>query len=200
MIEVKDVSFSYVKNKNVLSNVSLSIDRSERVGLVAPSGYGKTTLANILVRKLIPDSGTVELNDIDINKKMPYPVQIIPQHPEKAFNPRWKLNIVEKEIGKRIPDFVKEGLDLKEEWMSRYPNELSGGELQRISIARIVSVDPKYIIADEISTMLDAVTQAKIWKFILKYVESRKVGLLVMSHNPELLRVTCTKKIYLTNL
>ena len=70
--------------------------------------------------------------------------------------------------------------------MDRFPHELSGGELQRFCIARALAAEPRFVIADEMSTMLDALTQAQIWRFLMDEVERRGVGLVFVSHSPAL--------------
>lgn len=200
MITLDNVDFSYSQGPAILQNISFSLEEKERVGLVAPSGYGKTTLAKILAGRLKPQSGNIEYGKITFPLQGPHPIQLIPQHPENAFNPRWKMKKIEKELGKELPKELMESLQIKKEWLNRFPHELSGGELQRFSIARTLSLQPQYLIADEISTMLDVVTQAQIWHFILNYVKEHEIGLLVMSHNPELLKVTCTREINLMKL
>jgi peptide/nickel transport system ATP-binding protein len=78
---------------------------------------------------------------------------------------------------------------LKDNWLGRWPNELSGGELQRFSILRALNPKTKFIIADEISTMLDAVTQVQIWDALLDYCKQNKIGILAVSHDKDLLEV-----------
>lgn len=77
--------------------------------------------------------------------------------------------------------------------MNRYPGELSGGELQRFCIARALGGQTRFLLADEISTMLDLITQSQIWNFLLEEVKRRKMGLLVVSHSGELLERVCTR-------
>ncbi len=199
MLEVKNLSYNYGKEE-ILKEITFQLQEGEKVGLVAPSGYGKTTLAKILAGFLPLQKGQIISDTFSFEKNRPHPIQLIPQHPEQAFNPRWKMKKIEKELGYPIPEEILTGLQIKEEWFDRYPHELSGGELQRFSIARTLASRPRYLIADEISTMLDVVTQARIWNYLLNYVKDNHVGLLVMSHNPELLEVTCDRKIYLAEL
>ena len=86
-----------------------------------------------------------------------------------------------------------EGLGIERDWLNRYPAELSGGELQRFCIARALGEKTKFLLADEISTMLDLITQSQIWNFLLEEVKCRKMGLLVVSHSGELLERVCTR-------
>ena len=89
--------------------------------------------------------------------------------------------------GDSISERVIEGLGIERDWCNRYPGELSGGELQRFCIARALGERTRFLIADEISTMLDPITQSQIWNFLLAEVKERKIGLLVVSHDEKLM-------------
>ena len=86
-------------------------------------------------------------------------------------------------------------MGIEREWLNRYPVELSGGEMQRFCIARAMGPETKFVIADEMSTMLDVITQAQIWELMLNIVEKRKMGMLVVTHNPLLAERICTRVI-----
>jgi peptide/nickel transport system ATP-binding protein len=133
-------------------------------------------------------TGTVTLDNELISTKDYYPVQLIFQHPEKTMNPKWKMHKVLEESW-NPPQELMDTFGLKDNWMGRWPNELSGGELQRFSILRALNPKTKFIIADEISTMLDAVTQVQIWDALLDYCKQNKIGILAVSHDKDLLEV-----------
>ena len=82
-------------------------------------------------------------------------------------------------------------------WLSRYPHELSGGELQRFCIARALAANPRYLVADEVSTMLDALTQAQIWRFLMDETSRRGIGLVFVSHSPALTDRIATRVVRL---
>jgi len=82
--------------------------------------------------------------------------------------------------------------------MGRWPNELSGGELQRFCIARVLSPETKFLICDEITTMLDVITQAQIWKVLLEVSDKSNLGMLVVTHNMALAEKVCTRMIDIT--
>ncbi|MFL1468285.1 ABC transporter ATP-binding protein [Paraclostridium bifermentans] len=195
-LKAKDISFKY-KNSNtyVLKNVDFEINSGEIVGLVAPSGFGKTTLAKILAGYETSYTGTVKIEGI--NKKNKYnPVQLIFQHPEKAVNPKWKMNQILTESfnpPKELLDYI----GIKDEWLNRYPNELSGGELQRFCVIRALSKDTKFLIADEMTTMLDAITQAQIWNVVLDFIKQNNIGLIVISHEKSLIQRICDRVVNL---
>ena len=101
----------------------------------------------------------------------------------------------EREIRKRVP-YVLELVGLENKGR-RLPNELSGGELQRFCIARALGAHPSYLIADEVSTMLDAVTQAQIWRALVAEAEARAMGLIFVSHSPALASRLATRVVEL---
>ena len=90
-----------------------------------------------------------------------------------------------------------EKLHIEREWMERYPSELSGGELQRFCLARALRPETKILLCDEITAMLDLVTQAQIWEFLLEESRRREMGMLVVSHSEALLEKVCTRIITL---
>lgn len=84
---------------------------------------------------------------------------------------------------------------LGKKYLNRFPHEMSGGELQRIVIARALGQKTRYLIADEITAMLDAVTQAQIWHMICRHVKKNNIGLLAISHDNALLNRICDRRI-----
>lgn len=199
-IEANNISFRYnQKSPWILKDINITIKEGERVGLVGPSGYGKSTLVKILSGYLKPSKGEVLLDGNPLPKKGISPVQLIYQHPEKAINPRWKMKKVLQESGMFRND-VMEALGIEKDWLERYPRELSGGELQRFCVARSLFQGTHFLFADEMSTMLDVITQAQIWNLMLKEVKDRKLGLLMVTHNTELAKRICTRTINLTEI
>ena len=200
LIECKDVSFGYVKGKKILSNLNFRIGRGEVVGLVGPSGLGKSTLAKIISGYEKPDEGEVTWKGGKLPLKGYCPIQMIYQHPEKALDPGMKISSSLAE-GYMPDDTLLERLYIKKElWFDRWPNELSGGELQRFCVARVLGPRTELIIADEMSTMLDAITQAQIWKVLMEEVKRRKLGLLVITHNMALADKLCDRIVDLEKL
>ena len=196
-LEVKNVSYRYNKNLDyVLKNVRFSVNQRERVALVAPSGYGKSTLAKIIAGYIEATEGQVLWEGKEIPKKGYNPIQLIYQHPEKAVNPRWKMNKILTECWNPEEELLMK-LGIEKEWLNRWPNELSGGELQRSCIARVLSPKTKFLICDEITTMLDPITQAQIWKVLLDISKERNLGMLVITHNMNLAKRVCDRNIML---
>ncbi len=195
-LEANDISFQYDNgNRQILNNLSIYMDQNERLGLAAPSGFGKTTFCKILAGYEKQDSGQVLLDGKCLSSYKGYcPIQMVWQHPELSVNPRIMLKEVLKE-GDRVEKRVMEGLGIEPDWLNRYPSEVSGGELQRFCIARALGQGTRFLLADEISTMLDLITQSQIWNFLIEETEKREIGLLVVSHSEGLLNRVCTRRI-----
>lgn len=192
-LEAQNVSFRYDRSLPwILENQSLAVESGERVGLVAPSGYGKSTLALLLAGYLHPTRGEILLDGKPLPKKGVCPVQLIYQHPEKAINPRWRLRRVLEESGALRED-VLASFGIETAWLDRFPRELSGGELQRFCVARALMSGAEFLICDEISTMLDVITQAQIWNKILSETAQTGAGLIAVTHNMALARRICTR-------
>lgn len=214
MLEARNISFGYPGvAKPLYENFSLAVEPGERVALSAPSGFGKTTLCRILAGYEQPWEGGVFVDGEQLPKRSSCPVQMILQHPETAVDPRMRMAATLEEAGgafKGLAAAVRNGVDLspealrlmeglgiKRQWLSRFPHELSGGELQRFCVARALAANPRYLIADEISTMLDAVTQAQIWGFLLEEIERRGMGLVFVSHSEALTARIATRVVEL---
>ncbi|MBU3878649.1 ATP-binding cassette domain-containing protein [Faecalicatena sp. AGMB00832] len=197
-LELNQVSYQYKKeNKKILENFSLSMGDTERVGLIAPSGYGKTTLCKLIAGYLTPDSGEILLDGRRVSSYKGYcPIQMIWQQPELAVNPRLRMREVILE-GDEVEPRILEALGIEKAWMDRFPTELSGGELQRFCLARALGKRTRFLLADEISTMLDLITQSQIWNFLLKEVKQRQIGVIAVSHNQALLEKVCTRQVRL---
>lgn len=181
--------------REILSRFDLTLESGELVGAAAPSGFGKTTLCRLLAGYLKPSAGEILLDGKPLASYRGYcPVQMIWQQPELAVNPRLPMRAVLEE-GDEIEERIIRGLGIEQDWLNRFPSELSGGEMQRFCIARALGKRTRFLIADEISTMLDLITQSQIWNFLLKEVEAREIGLIAVSHSQPLLDRICTRQI-----
>ena len=195
-LEGKQLTFRYRKDRRpVLEGVDITVESGQRLGLAGPSGRGKTTLCRLLAGDETPTAGEVLLDGKPLSAwKGACPVQLVWQNPETAVDPRMRMDRVLSEGGPVSPELM-EALGIRREWLSRWPGELSGGELQRFSIARTLGKRTRFLLADEITTMLDLITQSQIWHFLLKEAEKREIGLIVVSHDSELLDRVCTRII-----
>ncbi|KAJ49802.1 peptide/nickel transport system ATP-binding protein [Clostridium tetanomorphum] len=192
MIQIQDLCFAY-DSKEVLSHVNFTLSPGECIGLLGESGLGKSTFAKLMCGILKPTSGQVLIDGINVQKiKGIKPSQLIFQHPDKAVNPKWRMIKTLNEVWNVDERTIKD-CGIKDIWISRYPNELSGGELQRFCIARTLHPSVKYLIADEMTAMFDTITQAKIWSLMLNISVERNLGLFIISHDEALLKKLCNK-------
>lgn len=192
-LEARDVTFRYPRRGRgpVLEGVSLTLSPGERLGLSAPSGLGKTTLCKLLAGYERPDRGEILLDGQPLARfRGPCPVQLIGQHPETMLDPLLPLGASLTEAGPADPRLLEELL-IRPGWLDRFPRELSGGELQRLCIARALGPATRYLLCDEITAMLDPVTQAQLWDFLLRETAERDMGLLIVSHSAPLLSRLC---------
>ncbi|MBD2867298.1 ABC transporter ATP-binding protein [Paenibacillus arenilitoris] len=196
-LEANHIYFKYGGSAEwLLEDISLDIRAGEVVGLIGTSGRGKSTLGKILAGQIGGYKGDVLLGGKPVPKGIYSPVQLIYQHPELAVNPRWKLGKTLAEAGE-YDDGLRRELGVKTHFLDRYPNELSGGELQRICVMRALRPETRFLIADEISTMLDVITQSQIWHVVLDYAKQYGIGILAITHNEHLAGAICTRKVFM---
>lgn len=195
MLEARGISYAYPGARAPLyRDFDLAVDAHERVAISAPSGFGKTTLCRLLAGYERPQKGAILVDGEPLPKRGACPVQLILQHPETAVDPRMRMEQTLAEAGE-VPQCLLDDLGIQRRWLTRFPHELSGGELQRFCIARALAAMPRYLVADEISTMLDAVTQAQIWRFLVAETQARGIGLLFVSHSPALTERIATRVV-----
>ena len=199
-LRAENISFRY-NNKSpwILKNVDLTIETGERVALTGPSGYGKSTLSKILAGYLEPTEGQVLLDGKPLPDRGYSPVQLIYQHPEQAVNPRWKMERTLKECWEPDEQLLR-AMGIESEWLKRWSSELSGGELQRFCIARVLGPQTQFLVCDEITTMLDVITQAQIWELLLKRARERDLGMAVVTHNMALAEKVCSRIVSLPDI
>lgn len=195
-----NISYKYHSSKNyVLKDVNIHIPHDKIVGLVGDSGSGKSTLCKILSNYIQKFEGEVTIDNKPLAKTGYCPVQLIFQHPEKVMNPKWKMHQILEESW-NVDDKLLDEFGIQKSWINRWPNELSGGELQRFSVLRSLNPKTKFLIADEMTTMLDAVTQVQIIESVLKIVKQKNIGFLFVSHDIDLLNTVCDDIIYLKDI
>lgn len=180
----------------VLRGVDLEVRRGETVGLWGPSGCGKSTLGGLLAGRLSPDRGEIRT---PAPTSRAHPVQLVSQHADRAVNPRWRIREVLAEASPDLEPVLASGLIAKE-WLRAHPHELSGGELQRVNLARALLARPAYLVADEISASLDAITQVRIWEILLAGVRRGDLGVLAISHDAALLDAVADRVVALADL
>ncbi len=192
-----------------LTDADICIEKGETVGIFGKSGSGKTTLANIIAGIMPATRGEVLFKD----KPVKYPfrgsirkaIQMVYQHPEEAFDPRWTLrhSLMEPYHIQKIPfeeDVFAEYLTkvgLYKEHLSRKPDTLSGGELQRAALARVMVMEPDLIILDEPTSMLDSISQAQLLSILRNYQKEHGNAYLFITHNLDVMNYLCSRCYFL---
>lgn len=188
-----------------LEDISFILFEGETVALVGQSGSGKSTIAKIIMGLDPPDDGKILLEEKPLPAKRPKDfyrkVQMIFQNPYDAVSRRMTVRevlteplVVQKagntgEFEEKAKKVLQEvGLPDSEDFLESYPHSLSGGELQRLAIARALILDPKLLIADEPTSALDALVQARILKMLMSLQEQRGLGMLFITHDIALAR------------
>lgn len=183
----------------VITDVSLTIHSGQTVGLAGPSGSGKSTLARVLALLHRPFAGAVHLDGQPVTRyrhraprSLRTRVGVLFQQPRLSVDPRLTLRsaIAEPLRANGKPDTVDELADLvmlTQDLLARRPHEVSDGQLQRACLARALALNPRYLICDEMTTMLDASTTAALVTVIRDYQERTGAGVLAISHDTTLL-------------
>ncbi|MDF2680112.1 MAG: transporter ATP-binding protein [Brevibacillus sp.] len=193
-----------------VDDVSLTVQKGEIVGIVGESGSGKTTLARIILGLIKQTDGTVTINGTDMNrigrsalKKMRRDIAVVFQDPASNLNPRITVEesimrpmriygVPLKEAKTRARE-VMEKVKLDACYLGSYPHQLSGGQLQRIAVARALAVRPKIMILDEPTSALDISVQAQVLNLLLDLQEEYGLTYLVISHDLNVIRYVSDK-------
>ena len=178
--------------KLLWDGLSFSLTAGERLGISAPSGFGKTTLGRVLAQWQSATSGQILIDGVPLAKKGYCPIQLVPQHPEQSFNPYRSTGECFYDAWRPDADWL-ERMAVNPDWLKRRPDELSGGELARIALLRALDPRTRYLIADEVTAQLDAHVQAQIWHVLLDEAAHRRLGLIIFSHNKSLLERVCSR-------
>lgn len=199
LIEATGVTKSY-GGRVVLDPIDVSLWPGQILGVVGESGSGKSTLGRILLGLLDPDAGSVRFDGIDINrasnrqlKEIRARLQVVPQNPQTSLNPRLTIGdslrfnmrahgIARAEQERTITRLLDE-TGLPSDSASRYPHEMSGGQLQRVAIARALSTNPEVVVCDEAVSALDKSVQAQILNLIADLQRERNIAFLFISHD-----------------
>jgi len=192
------------KRKEILRSVSLTVEKPSIVGVVGPSGSGKTTLARCLAGLQKPDRGSIALDGTNIfpnhenRKRTGTAIQMIFQDPGASLDPKMRIldslmEAVGKEKsgmnGEKIIEWLKRllaSVQLAPEVLVRFPGELSGGQLQRVAIARSLAAKPRVLILDEPTSALDVITQVAVLSLLRSLHTRHRFAILFITHD-----VTC---------
>lgn len=216
MIELINISKKY-GNKQVLDKVDMQIGTGAIVGLYGESGEGKSTLAKVLCGVVVPDGGRVELDGKPLlsdkqkyDRKLGLGVQMVYQQPYSVLDPSQKIikglkeliryhGIVKADEIDSLIDSIAEEMDLDKDIFYHLPHQISGGEAQRIAIAKSLMFEPRLLILDEATSMLDISTQANVLGIIKKQTKKYDGSILIISHDKQLLDCICNSVFELRN-
>lgn len=211
ILEIKNLKKTFYKDRKpyvAVDDISFYVEEGSCVGIVGESGCGKSTTAKMITRLTEPDSGSILLNGREIVggkkselKELYRNVQMVFQTPQDSFDPRCTLGdgIMESMInhGMKKKDAkirTKELLsmvELEENFASRYPHEVSGGQCQRAAIARALAVRPRLLICDEATSALDVTVQAQIIGLLKKLRKEMGLSILIICHDLALVQNFC---------
>lgn len=200
LLEARDLAFAYKKGGELFSGVDMRIGAGQIMGLLGDSGSGKSTLANVLLGLERPTAGSVTWHGgVDAHGRgagrFRRFYQKIHQDPASSFNPYRRIGRQLADLRNVVPDLnieaalapLCEHLQIDRQLLDRYPNELSGGEGQRLALARILLLSPRLIVADEPTSQLDPVLQRQVTLLLCEIVLERRIGLLLIGHDRALI-------------
>lgn len=188
-----------------VNDVSLTLNKGEILGLVGESGSGKTTLARLILNLTNATEGSVTIDGIDMSKAsaaeiklLRQKIAVVFQDPASNLNPRETvmssimrpmiLHGMSKEKAKERARETLQSVKMDEHYLNSYPHQLSGGQLQRIAIARALAINPEIMILDEPTSALDVSVQAQILNLLLDLQEQHQLTYLVITHDLNVIR------------
>lgn len=195
MIEVENITKRY-KNRTVLKSISFKVEKGEFVSIIGPSGCGKTTLLKMINRLIKPTSGKIYINGeniydkdpITLRRNMGYVIQQNGLFPH--MNIKDNIEIIPKLEKKKSDDIYKRTIELMnmvdlnpDEYLKRYPSELSGGEQQRIGVARAFANDTDIVLMDEPFSALDPITRADLQNELLNLQSKLNKTIVFVTHD-----------------
>jgi len=218
LLKVSNITKSYTKKKflkksvkNVLNDVSFSLKKGKCLGIIGESGSGKSTLGRILTGIENADNGIVEFEGKNIhvkkNKYLKREISIVFQNYVSSVNPKFSIaeiiaepltiesRLKKDEIQEELKKLI-ESVGLSEEFLQRFPNELSGGQLQRVCIARAIATRPKFIMLDEAVSSLDVSTQVEILDLLQELKKEYNLSYIFVTHDLLTIAYICNSVIF----
>jgi len=185
--------------RRLFSDLAVSAHAGEVIGLTGPSGCGKSTLGDVLLGLMAPEQGTLWRDPAHARIRF----QKIYQDPPAAFSPHVTLRRSLEDILRRhriAPDAIPpliERLRLTQDLLERRPDQVSGGELQRIALLRVLLLEPVFLFADEPTSRLDLITQRDTIELMTDIVRERGMALVIASHDADLIRKVADRTVRL---
>jgi peptide/nickel transport system ATP-binding protein len=177
ILEIKNLSFGYTKEKLIFDDFSLRVERGEIVSVVGPSGIGKSTLFDIIAGFLGVNNGSIKAPKISF----------VFQDPYASFSDNYTIREQIKDVADELDEeLLADRLALDASLLDKKPFELSGGQLQRMSIFRCLMMKPELILADEPTSALDNITKLEVMKLFVSLID--KASILIITHDMELAR------------
>lgn len=215
LLSASNLKFRYAASGPwTINNVSLSINAGTSVGIVGESGSGKSTIIRLLSGLLTPQEGVVNIDGKNLSewsKEEPLALrrfgQLVFQSPRRSFDPRMRLGRALSEpiraLEKRTPNSDELALwmsrvGLSPELLDRYPHQLSGGQLQRVSLARAMSIGPQVLYADEPTSSLDVSVQAQVLNLLMELRSDLGLTLVLVSHDLAVVGRMCERIIVMS--
>ena len=213
MVELKDVSVTYSSGVDALHNVNLKINDGDFAFVVGASGAGKSTMIKLILKEINPTSGSIYVNGYNLNKLRRRRIPALRRTIGFVFqdfrlipsmtvyeNVAFVLRVIDaptKYIRKRVPYVI--GLVGLQDKTNAYPDELSGGEKQRIAIARALATNPKVLLCDEATSALDPNTTHAILQLIQKINREMGITVVIITHQMSVVEDVCSHVAILDN-
>jgi len=201
-LEVRDLVIEYRHGVRAVDGVNLRVEPGQTLGVVGESGSGKSSVARAILGLTKPSSGVILLEGEDLAAggrgagRTRRRVQMVFQDPFASLNPRLTIgSALQEVIGRNAPRDARdkpgdllELVELPTAMLGRYPHEMSGGQRQRVAIARALAARPRVLIADEVTSALDASVQASILNLLTRLQRETGIAYLFISHNLAVVR------------
>lgn len=209
------------ERQTVLNGVSLKLKMGECLGIIGESGSGKSTLGKVILGLHKPEKGTVTIDGMKLYgkkykmKNIRYDISVVFQDYVSSVNPRFTvmsaldeaINVHIINTGEKLDKINRRNMavellnnvGLNESFLGRYPHELSGGQLQRVCIARAVAIHPKVILLDEAVSSLDVSTQTQVMDYLIKLRKIYQFSYIFITHDLSTITYLCDRVLFFNN-
>ncbi|ABR47346.1 ABC transporter related [Alkaliphilus metalliredigens QYMF] len=219
LLEIQNVYKSYKKSigmikkesVEIVKGVSLRLKEGECLGIIGESGSGKSTLGRLIIGLEKVDRGNIQIEGIDISKLnstfLKKKASVVFQDYSSSVNPRFRVIDILSEPIKTFEKLTKkhtikkainllEKVGLAEEYLYRYPHQLSGGQLQRVCIARAIATNPKFIVLDEAISSLDVSVQVQVLDLLIELKKQMAISYIFITHDLTAITYICDRVLF----